>query len=173
MSECDFIDQELRAKAEKTAEAVMKKLNQFSLTLSLAESCTAGLVSGLLTNTSGASANFWGSFVCYMLESKVIMLGLDNKELLAHGVVSRQTACSMAISALQKSGANITSAVTGFAGPDGDSNARGGTIWTATVKQNGEIHAKEFHFTGSRNMVRMQAAIAVLEEILKVIPYTK
>ena len=174
MPECNVCDdssseestkQELNAKAEKSAQAVMEKLKDLSLTLALAESCTAGLISSLLVNTNGASANFWGAFVCYMLEAKTAMLGLKNEDLLAHGQVSRETACSMAKGALEKSGADIAVAVTGFAGQNGDNKARGGTIWAAIIKKGGEIHTKEWYFTGFRNNIRYEAAAAVLEEI--------
>ena len=97
------------------------------------------------------------------------MLGLDNDELTAHGLVSRETACSMAKNALQISKADIASAVTGFAGPDGDNKTPGGTIWTAIAVRGGNVTAKEFHFSGSRNIIRTHAAIAVLDEIFKVL----
>ena len=166
----EFITAELKTIAEKTAEAVMEKLKSLSFTLALAESCTAGLISALLVNTSGASENFWGSFVCYKQEAKVAMLGLNNETLAAQGIVSRETVCSMAAGVLQKSGADITAAITGFVGPNGDDKVRGGTIWIAVAKRDGEMFVKEFHFYGSRNTVRIRAAIAVLEEILKVLP---
>ncbi|MCL2805083.1 MAG: CinA family protein [Treponema sp.] len=158
MLECD-----LELTAQKTAEEVMEKLKSLSLTLALSESCTAGLVSGLLANTKGASGVLWGSYVCYMQEAKIKMLGLDNDELTAYGLVSRETAVSMAKSALQKSGADFSAAITGLAEPEGDGRVRGGTVWAAIAVQNGEISAREFHFTGSRNAVRISAAIAVLE----------
>jgi nicotinamide mononucleotide (NMN) deamidase PncC len=65
---------------------------------------------------------------------------------------------------LRKSGAGIAASVTGLAGPSGDgSNAPVGTVWTAAALQNGEITAKEHYFTGTRNEVRISAAIATLE----------
>ena len=159
--------EELTARAEKTAEKVIEKLKSLSLTLSLAESCTAGLISGLLANTPGASSVLWGSFVCYTQEAKVLMLGLDNDKLSADGLVCRETACSMAKGALQKSGASLAVAVTGLAGPGGEPGVPVGTIWTAIAKRSGEIEAREFFFTGSRSLVRIRAVIAVLELILE------
>jgi len=165
MSECN--NDELKALAEKTAESVIEKLKSLSLKLALAESCTAGLVSGLLANTNGASSVLWGSFVCYTQEAKAQMLGLDNDRLTQSGLVNRETACSMAEGALKKSGADITAAVTGLAGPGGDGRVPVGTIWIAAARRNMNTEAKEFTFKGSRNSVRMQAAIAVLQEIIK------
>jgi len=161
MSECN--KDELLKQAEKTAEEVTEKLKTLSVKLALAESCTAGLISALLANTSGASGVIWGSFVCYTQEAKVSMLGLDNDRLNAYGLVSGETACSMAQGALLKSGAKIAAAVTGLAGPGGDgSGVPVGTVWAAVAQKDGKTEAREFHFSGSRNEVRIQAAIAAL-----------
>jgi nicotinamide-nucleotide amidase len=163
-------NKELLVKAEKTAEALIYKLKEGSLTLALAESCTAGLVSALLAGVPGASEVLWGSFVTYTKEAKVSMLGIDEKIPETFGLVSKETACAMAQGALNKSTASIAAAVTGLAGPSGDgSNVKVGTVWTAAVlrtdvaSKKGEIAAKEHHFTGTRNEVRINAAIAVLE----------
>jgi len=155
---------ELLKKAELTAEALIHKIKERSLTLALAESCTAGLVSTLLAGIPGASEVLWGSFVTYTKEAKISLLGIEEKIPETFGLVSKECACAMAAGALRKSGAGIAAAVTGLAGPSGDgSNVKIGTVWTAAALRIGEIAAKEHHFTGSRNEVRMSAAIAVLE----------
>jgi len=158
---------DLFEQAEEKAACLIKKLKDFSLKLCIAESCTAGLVSGLLAGIPGASSVLWGSFVCYTQEAKVNMLDLDNEELNAKGLVSRETACSMALAALRKSGADFAASVTGLAGPDGDgSNVPVGTVWAAVVYKGG-IAAKEFHFTGTRDEVRLLAVVSVMEMILE------
>jgi PncC family amidohydrolase len=165
MLECN-IEKELLEQAGKNAACLMEKLKALSLTVSLAESCTAGFISHLLACLPGASSVLWGSFVCYAKEAKVSMLNIDNNTLDTYGLVSRETACAMANGALQKSGANLAAAVTGLAGPDNDgSNTPVGTVWIAAVFQNKDAVAKEFHFSGSRNEIRIRAAAAVLEEI--------
>ena len=159
-------DKDLKIHAEKKAEALVQKLKTHSLTVALAESCTAGMVSSLLANVAGASSVLWGSFVCYTQEAKVSMLGVDNDELSAYGLVSRETASSMASCALQKSGADIAAAVTGLAGPDGDgSGVPVGTVWIASAVREGKVTAREFHFEGSRNNVRINAVLTILEII--------
>jgi len=156
--------------AEKAAEGVVHKLDTLSLTLALSESCTAGLVSALLAGIPGASRVLWGSLVCYTKEAKISMLGLDRDALSAYGLVSGETARAMASGAIQKSGANLAAAVTGLAGPEGDgSGVPVGTVWAATALRNGKNGAMEFHFTGSRNEVRIRAAIAVLDLIKNVL----
>lgn len=157
---------ELTARADKTAKRVIEKLTNLSFTLALAESCTAGLISNLIANIPGASNVLWGSFVCYTQEAKISMLGLDSEKLKANGLVSRETACSMAAGALEKSGANIAASVTGLAGPGGDgSGVSVGTIWIAAALRSGKTETRNFHFTGERNYIRLCAATAVLKLI--------
>jgi len=169
MPDCEYKEpatEDLGVYAEKKAEALIKKLKTLSLKLALAESCTAGLVSGLLANVAGASSVLWGSFVCYTKEAKVSMLGLDCGELDEYGLVSRETAVSMAQGVLKKSSADICASVTGLAGPDGDgSNVPVGTVWVCSALRNGRTSTSEFHFEGCRNDVRKKAAIAVINLI--------
>jgi len=157
---------ELKSQAQKTAHTLVHKLKENSLTLALSESCTAGLVSSYIAGVPGASAVLWGSFVCYTPEAKVSMLGIDRELILTHGAVSRETASSMALGALQKSGADIAAAVTGLAGPDGDgSNTQVGTVWVAAARKGGTVTASEYRFTDCREAVRVRSAITVLETI--------
>jgi PncC family amidohydrolase len=158
--------------AEKAAEALVNKLKALSLTLALCESCTAGLISNLMARVPGASSVLWGSYVCYTKEAKISMLGLDKNELASHGLVSRETASSMAVKALQINSADIAAAVTGLAGPTGDgSNVPVGTVWIAVAKRGEETAVtREFHLDGDRNKVRLKAAIAVLETVQSILP---
>ncbi|MDR2952380.1 MAG: CinA family protein [Treponema sp.] len=161
-------DRELTAFAKKAAQLLINKLSERSHTLALAESCTAGLVSSLLASVPGASDALWGSFVCYSQAAKISMLSIPREKLLNCGLVSGETAALMAASALERSGADIAAAVTGLAGPKGDgSNVAVGTVWVATSSKNamrdGTSSAREFHFSGSRNEVRLRAATAVFE----------
>ena len=119
MEKCSLLA-DLMIHGEKTAETLVQKLKDFSLTLALSESCTGGMVSSLLAGVPGASTVLWGCFVCYTKEAKISMLGIDNKELTVNGLVSAETASSMAEMALKKSGASVAASVTGLAGPLGD-----------------------------------------------------
>jgi len=164
---------ELKYQAEKAAETALQKLSARSFTLALAESCTAGLISALLAEIPGASKTLFGSYVCYTKEAKVSMLGLDKDALDEHGLVSGETAYSMAAGALKKSGADLAAAVTGLAGPSGDgSRAAVGTVWVSTAIRDGKTTAREFHFSGSRNAVRTRSAIAALELIDEILTST-
>jgi PncC family amidohydrolase len=144
--------------------------------LVLAESCTAGLVADLVARVSGASAVLWGSFVCYTADAKERMLGIDGELLRRYALVSREAAREMALQALELSGMSIAAAVTGLAGPDGDGSATAvGTVWVAVARRGNFCgvadvwhREKELHFQGTRAEIRIQAALAVVEELLKV-----
>ncbi len=91
------------------------------LTLALAESCTGGLVSSLITDVAGSSEYFLGCAVCYANRAKEAILGVRPETLLAHGAVSAETAAEMAQGARRLFGADLGLAVTGIAGPGGGS----------------------------------------------------
>jgi len=161
---------------EQAVKAAVRLVEEFAgghHTLVLAESCTAGLVSDLVARVSGASAVLWGSFVCYSPEAKKRMLRIDDSFLEKHGLVSAETAGEMALRALDIADARIGASVTGLAGPLGDGGAAPvGTVFIGIARQvNGEAAAdvKPLFFKGTRQEIRMQAALAVLEEVIKAV----
>ena len=138
--------------------------------VAVAESCSAGIAADLIARVPGASKVFWGSFVSYTPEAKSRMLGLGEEFLSRYGTVSRETACAMALGALEKSGADFAFSITGLAGPGGDAEGRkAGTVWIAMLRQGGEAEAELFHFKGSRNLVRRKAAEKAMELLIKYI----
>jgi PncC family amidohydrolase len=152
---------------DAAARKLVELLSASSRTLALAESCTAGLGADMLARIPGASKALWGSFVCYTVDAKVRMLGLDRAEVERTGAVSGETALAMARGALEKSGAHVAGAVTGLAGPGGDGTAVPvGTVWIALADRGGKCGARLFHFEGSRNGVRNAAAAKLAEELL-------
>ncbi|MDR0553898.1 MAG: nicotinamide-nucleotide amidohydrolase family protein [Treponema sp.] len=141
------------------AEALVKKLTARSWTVVAAESCTAGLVADFLAGIPGASQILWGSFVCYTVEAKHVMLGIPMANLRRFGAVSRETALAMAQGALKRSGANLAVSVTGIAGPGGDGSlVPVGTVWIGCAQRGGEAEASVYHYAGSRAEVRETAA---------------
>jgi len=84
-----------------------------------AESCTAGLIAGAITDVAGSSGWFDRGFVTYSNDAKIEMLGVRPGLIATHGVVSREVALAMAHGALVHSDASIAIAVTGMAGPGG------------------------------------------------------
>jgi PncC family amidohydrolase len=173
-----MINMETEARAEEAARKLVERLASEKRTLALAESCTGGLVAELITRISGASSVFWGSFVTYTPEAKETMLHIGRDFLARYGLVSGETSREMALKTLEISGSSVAAAVTGLAGPLGD----GGGLPVGTVRiavalsggsglAEGRIVEKELFFQGTRAEVRMQAAAAVLEELLdRIVP---
>ncbi|MDR2068918.1 MAG: nicotinamide-nucleotide amidohydrolase family protein [Spirochaetaceae bacterium] len=153
--------------ARVEALELIEKLSSASLSIALAESCTAGLAADLLVQVPGASRVFWGSFVCYSIDAKQRMLGLDGGLILRYGAVSRETACAMAEGALARSGVDLAAGVTGLAGPGGDGSVPVGTVWIGVAGRGCKSRASVFHYTGSRNEVRLAAALDTLRELAR------
>lgn len=101
------------------AEALLDKARARGVMIATAESCTGGLIAGLLTEIAGSSDVVDRGFVTYSNEAKMEMLGVTADTLAIHGAVSEPTARAMAEGALTRSRASLTIAVTGIAGPGG------------------------------------------------------
>src|SRR3990172_4722477 len=101
------------------AARLIADLRGRALKLATAESCTGGLVAGLLTEVAGASDVLERGFVTYSNAAKIGMLGVDPELLRRHGAVSAEVARAMAEGALRCSAADVAVAVTGIAGPSG------------------------------------------------------
>ena len=135
--------------------------------VTVAESCTGGLVSAALTEIPGASEMFFGGFVTYSNEAKIRRLGVGNDVIETFGAVSIATAWAMAQGALESSGADVAVAVTGIAGPDGGTPQKPvGTVVFARAERNSSSDAivadqKLFDASGGRSGVRLQAALAL------------
>ena len=152
---------------KRKTEKLIKYLTELGKSLAGAESCTCGLVSSLIAGIPGASRVFWGTYICYTPDAKKQMLGIGEDILLKYGAVSSETACIMAMNALEKSGADFSYSVTGLAGPGSDESGKpAGTVWIAIAQSGKKVQPMFFHFTGSRNRVRAKAAIKILDELL-------
>ncbi len=127
-------------------EVVIRMLRQKGWTIAVAESCTGGLICSRLTDIPGASDVFTHGFITYANRAKTGLLGVDHETLDAHGAVSREVADQMAQGALRSSGADISVAVTGIAGPGGGTPEKPlGTVWIAVATNGGMV--TECHFT--------------------------
>lgn len=138
--------------------------------IAIAESCTGGLVSNLITDVSGSSDYFVGAVVAYSDNVKKNILNVKAATLKKHGAVSVQTATEMARGVKKKLNSRVGVAITGIAGPTGGSEQKPiGTICVAVCAQ-GKTIARQFLFKGSRLAVKKLSALAaikMLEEVLK------
>ena len=155
-----MFDPALRAEAE----AILSLARAKSLAIATAESCTGGLIAGLLTEIAGSSDVFERGFVTYSDEAKEDHLDVAMDLLHCHGAVSLQVAMAMADGALKHSLAQIAVAVTGIAGPGGGNAEKPvGLVYIATAKFGGETEAREFRFGDiGRDRVRLETVKAAL-----------
>lgn len=131
--------------------------------VSTAESCTGGLVAGLLTEIAGSSDVFDRAFVTYSNEAKTEMLDVSPALLEKHGAVSEAVARAMARGALARSQASVAVAVTGIAGPGGGRAGKPvGLVHFARARSDGATVAERHVFEGDRTAVRMAATEAAL-----------
>ena len=128
-----------------------KLLLEKGKTLATAESCTGGNIAHCITINAGSSNYFKGSVVAYSNETKINVLGVDEKAIKTNGAVSEQVAKQMAIGALKKMKTDYAIATTGIAGPTGGSEEKPiGTVWIAIANNKGECIASKHNFFSSR-----------------------
>lgn len=128
--------------------------------LVLAESCTGGLVSQLLTSVSGSSAWFDCGFITYSNPSKISLLNVLPATLESHGAVSEEVVSEMALGALANSQADIAASISGIAGPTGGTADKPvGTVCFAWARKSGPLITVTQQFEGDRQEVRKQAAM--------------
>ena len=150
---------ELKALSLELGELLLAKKH----VLILAESCTGGLISALMTNTAGSSAWFDSGLVTYSNQAKQDLLKVKETTLSQYGAVSEQTAMEMAIGALQQGRATIAASVTGIAGPDGGTAMKPvGTVCFAWTSEDLPSISKTYQFQGNREQIREQSTIALL-----------
>ncbi len=153
----------------KQASELLEICKGRRLKLATAESCTGGLLSALLTEISGSSAVFECGFVTYSNQAKADMLGVAPSLIEASGAVSEQVAIAMAHGAIAKSGADISVAITGIAGPTGGTREKPvGLVYIAACHKE-DFSCTENIFTGTRQQIRIAAISKALEMLEKTI----
>ena len=159
-----MFDQELKTISQKIAKQCLEK-NIFLVT---AESCTGGLLSAIFTEIPGSSKWFDRGYVTYSNNAKIKILGVSEKRLKKFGAVSQEIANEMSLGALKQSEANLSISVTGIAGPEGGTkNKPVGTVFFAIAKQNKVLFEHKANFTGSREGIRRESILFLLNKLLK------
>ena len=149
-------EKQLIAKAEKLV-AVLKEQNR---TLGIAESCTGGTISALLTSVPGASEYFLGSVTSYANQVKTNVLGVPESIIAAHGAVSSECVAAMADGVRRLTGSDFAVATSGIAGPGGGSNDKPvGLVWIGVSSDKGtETYSHVFKNDRKRNIERFSAS---------------
>jgi nicotinamide-nucleotide amidase len=147
------------------AEALLDAARAKGLKIATAESCTGGLIAGLLTEIPGSSDVLDRGFVTYSNDAKEAMLGMPPALLRQHGAVSEAVARAMAEGAIRNSAAQVSVAVTGIAGPGGGTDEKPvGLVHIAAARAGEATLQRECRFGDiGRVAVRLASVEAALE----------
>lgn len=152
------------------AYAVGNLLKSTGATVSLAESCTGGLLGAGFTDVPGSSAYFIGGVISYANDVKVAELGVLHEDIDTFGAVSQEVAEQMARGARRKFSTTYAISVTGIAGPDGGTEEKAvGLVWISVAGPDGQ-KTRRFMFGNDRNVNRQRsvgAALGMLYRMLK------
>jgi nicotinamide-nucleotide amidase len=150
------------------ASELIARYRAAGLMAATAESCTGGLIAGLLTEIPGSSDMLERGFVVYSNAAKQELLGVPAETLVNHGAVSEETARAMAEGALANSRAEVAVSVTGIAGPDGGTAAKPvGLVHFAFARRGKPTVAREDRFGAiGREAVRL-ASVRVALDLLE------
>ena len=156
---------------EDPLEVVLgRTLAEKKLTLGVAESCTGGFLSHLITSVPGSSRYLVGSVVAYDNRLKTELLNVQTQTLKDFGAVSEQVVSEMAQGVRQKLGCDIGVATTGIAGPDGGTDEKPvGTVWIAYADKHGVV-ARKLQLSKDRTINIRMSSVATLNLIRQKLP---
>lgn len=146
---------------------VVELLKKNGKTLATAESCTGGMIGEQLTSVPGASEVYGFGFITYANEAKERILGVKHETLAAHGAVSEETAKEMAEGARRVSGADISVAVTGIAGPGGGTEEKPVGLVYIGISTNDGTRAVRLNLSGNRQRIRIRTCLNALNLVRK------
>jgi len=144
-------------------EAVVDLLKQKGYTISIAESCTGGLVTGRLVNCAGVSEVLKEAAVTYSNASKELRLKVKRETLVMHGAVSRETAAEMSRGIKKAAGTDVGLSITGVAGPGGGTDEKPVGLIYVGLTINDRTYVKELKYSGDRMRIRNRTVSAALD----------
>lgn len=145
--------------------AVGQELLHRNLSLSLAESCTGGLITSRLTDIPGSSAYLCGSIVCYSNKVKEEHLGVPQDILINQGAVSEETAIAMATGIRRKLNTSLGVGITGIAGPGGATAEKPVGLVYMAIDGPAGFQCHKYQFLGQRTEIKFRASQAALDMI--------
>lgn len=158
---------------EDVSRKLVKQLIDGGRTFAAAESCTGGWIAKAITDIPGASQCFCYGIVSYSNGAKESLLGVSPETLKSFGAVSEETVREMADGALRLSGADLSVAVSGIAGPEGGSADKPvGTVCFAWAERSGGtalVHYARQRFRGDRQAVREQSVLFALRGLSQIL----
>ncbi|MEO1889915.1 MAG: CinA family protein [Cycloclasticus sp.] len=159
----DLLHQDIQALVKRLASNLLEQ----GQTLAVAESCTGGWLSKVLTDPAGSSAWFLGGVVSYNNSAKLSCLHVNEASLSEFGAVSEQVAHEMATGAQQVFGSSLAVSISGIAGPSGGTESKPvGLVWLAVKQLNNPPHMVRKVFDGNRDEVRSKAVKMALQLLI-------
>jgi len=156
-----------RVKKETLEEVAASLLIKKGLTISVAESCTGGLVSHRLTNISGSSNYYKCGIISYSNQAKSVFLKVNNQLIKEKGAVSPEVAREMAVGIRASAHTDLGLGITGIAGPTGATPTKPlGLVYIALSSEAKQINQK-FIFSGNREQIKWKASQAALDILRK------
>ncbi|SYZ74459.1 putative competence-damage inducible protein [Candidatus Zixiibacteriota bacterium] len=155
---------------DDTLEGMIGKLlKERGQKLAVAESCTGGLLAGMITSVPGSSAYFDRGVVTYSNRAKVELLGVPEAIIDKHGAVSAETAEAMAAGIRERANTDFGLSITGIAGPDGGTEEKPvGTVFIACAGPLG-VKSKKMNYGTGREFIRRRSVYAALELLRRTI----
>ena len=144
---------------KKIAQKVVKLLHKKKLKISVAESCTGGLLSSHITSIGGSSKVFTLGLITYSNQSKIRILKVHKKIIMRHGAVSYETCLSMAKNLYKINKANISLSITGIAGPKGGTKKKPVGLVYIGIKKNSKILVKKYLFKNKKRSSIQRASV--------------
>ena len=155
---------------KKLSQKVVKLLRKKRLKISLAESCTGGLLSSSITSISGSSKIFTLGFITYSNQAKIKILKVPKKIIIKYGAVSYETCLSMVKNLNIIGKTNISVSITGIAGPKGGTKKKPVGLVYVGVKKGNKTLIKKFLFRSKkRNIIQKATVYEALKIILNLI----
>jgi len=154
---------------ESLATELKDLLRERQWTLSVAESCTGGLVGGAITDIAGSSNYFRGGIIAYDNEVKISFLGVPREIIEKHGAVSSMTVVAMARGAQRVFNTDCAIATSGIAGPDGGTKEKPVGLVYVGIAVGEMFRSYEYRFTGDRNAVRNATVDEALRRLVEIV----
>lgn len=154
---------------DKIEEVVGRILKEKKLTLSIAESCTGGFISHLITSVPGCSSYFTGSIISYDNKIKLNELSIDPALLKEHGAVSEPVAQQMALAIRKKFGTDVSISTTGIAGPTGGSLKKPVGLVFIGISMGDKTEVKKLNLGENRARIIQATATAALNMLRKML----
>ena len=156
------------SKGNETIELTLfKLLKEKGMTLSVAESCTGGLMGEKITSIPGSSEVFKGGFITYSNDVKINQLKVDKEVIDKFGAVSKECAEQMALNISKILNTDVSISITGIAGPDGGTKEKPVGLVFIGVCIKGKVYVDKFRFRGDRDAVKQRSAKTAMNILIK------